>query len=344
MDRSALKTSPQAISLSRIPVGTARILRIFLWLLFPLLIWWVVKDIPLAAIVDVLKQVRFERLPILIGLNAVIFILFSSRWWLILSAFGYRRPFFSLAGYRLAAFGVTYFTPGPQFGGEPLQVYLLKRREALPTEIAVASVAVDKLLELLANFSFLLVGVIVILYSNVLTDSAAPALLFLPASLLVFPIGYLVALWFDRLPASWMVRKLTVWLRDSSRFKSAHQTINATEHQVARFCRQNPFILLVATSLSVLIWVLMVIEFRLMLQFLGASLNLFQVLIALTAARIAFLLPLPAGLGSLEAGQVMAMSLFGLNPGLGLSLSLIIRARDFLFGGIGLGLGGLLNR
>ena len=57
----------------------------------------------------------------------------------------------------------------------------------------------------------------------------------------------------------------------------------------------------------------------------------------MTAARIAFLLPAPGGLGVLEASQVLTFSALGLNPAVGLSLTLLIRVRD-----IALGTGGLL--
>ena len=113
---------------------------------------------------------------------------------------------------------------------------------------------------------------------------------------------------------------------------------------VSGFCRQNVRALLAGAGLSVGIWALMVFEFSLMLQFLGVQFNLVQILIALTAARIAFLLPFPAGLGALEAGQVIAMGLIGVSPAIGVSLSLLIRARDVLFGGVGLWLGGFYNR
>jgi uncharacterized protein (TIRG00374 family) len=344
MNSGAVNNSPQAISIPRMPNGSTKLLRIILWLLVPLVMWWAFKDVSLNEIGVVLQQVSITGILILIGINAIIFLLFTSRWWLILLAQGYRRPFFALTGYRLASFGVTYFTPGPQFGGEPLQVHLLGQRENLPTEVAAASVTLDKLLELIANFSFLLVGVMVILFSGILKRNAPVELLVLPASLLVFPISYLAALWYDRRPISWISGNLTTRFPGSSRLESAHQTIIATEHQVARFCKKNPIALLAAAVLSILIWSLMVYEFSLMLKFLGAPLTIFQVLVALTAARIAFLLPLPAGLGSLEAGQVMAMGLIGVNPALGLSLSLFIRARDVILGGVGLWLGGLLSR
>jgi hypothetical protein len=40
----------------------------------------------------------------------------------------------------------------------------------------------------------------------------------------------------------------------------------------------------------------------------------------------------------------MAMGLIGVNPALGVSLSLIIRLRDVILGGLGLWLGGVYSR
>jgi uncharacterized membrane protein YbhN (UPF0104 family) len=159
----------------------------------------------------------------------------------------------------------------------------------------------------------------------------------------VLPLTFLIALWYDRRPISWIMGKLHARFPSWDFMKSADQIVSDTEGQVAWFCKQNPVTLLAAALLSAFIWVLMVFEFRLMLQLLGVNLNLIQLLTALTAARIAFLLPLPAGLGSLEAGQILAMGLIGVNPILGLSLSLFIRVRDVVFGGLGLWVGGLLS-
>jgi uncharacterized membrane protein YbhN (UPF0104 family) len=65
-----------------------------------------------------------------------------------------------------------------------------------------------------------------------------------------------------------------------------------------------------------------------------------QTLAALTAMQIAFLLPLPGGLGALEASQVFALGAFGQSASAAISLTLLIRARDILIGGIGLLLAG----
>ena len=183
-----------------------------------------------------------------------------------------------------------------------------------------------------------------IIFGGTLNGATPLELLFLPLVLLILPAAYLIALRYGRLPVSATVKLLGDRVLESSSLSRIYQTLNETESQVSEFCQENSIELLAAAALSVGIWILMVIEFSLMLRFLGVGLNLAQVLIALTAARIAFLLPLPAGLGTLEAGQVMAMGLIGVNPVIGISLSLLIRVRDFVLGGLGLWLGGMYSR
>ncbi len=84
----------------------------------------------------------------------------------------------------------------------------------------------------------------------------------------------------------------------------------------------------------------MVGEYWLILQLLGTELTLLQTLAALAMARLAILFPLPGGLGVLEASQVVAMTVLGLDPAIGLSAGALIRLRDVQLGGLGLWWGG----
>jgi uncharacterized protein (TIRG00374 family) len=330
------------ISLRRRSYG--KIFRFLIWLLIPLVLWWSLKDISVAEVFNSLRMIGLEAVLILFMLNVLIFVLFTFRWWLILKAQGHKLSITTLISYRLAGFGVTYFTPGPQFGGEPLQVYLLNQREGMRTSVAAASVTMDKLLELLANFTFLLVGVAVIIFGGVLAVSSSAGLIFIPLLLLAIPALYLIALRNRKLPISSTASKLEHRFLNASWFTPINKNLKETEDLVSKFCQENTLGLVGAAALSIGIWLLMVLEFSLMLGYLGVNLSLAQILIALTAARIAFLLPLPAGLGTLEAGQVMAMGLIGVNPVIGISLTLLIRMRDVLFGGLGLWLGGIYSK
>lgn len=314
-----------------------------LWLAFPLLLWWALWQVPAGEILAVLGGLSLWAILVLIVVNTAILAMFSARWWLILRAQGHRLPYLSLAGYRLAAFGVTYVTPGPQLGGEPLQAYLLHRRMRVPGAEAVASVMLDKLLELLANFSFLLFGISITLGAGLLSSEIGSQALLLSLGLLALPGGYLLVLWRGRTPLT----RLAKWAAErfsGGRFDGVAGLAQTSEIQIARFVKESPGTILKAILLSVLIWIAIVFEFSLALAFLGIQMNLPQVIIALTAARIAFLLPVPAGLGTLEAGQVLVMQAIGFSPAVGISLSLLIRARDVVLGGFGLWLGGVLSR
>ena len=323
-------------------------IRHIIWLSLLALIAWALRDITFADVRGSLGRLSLVQVMALILLNIGILILFSSRWWLVLRAQGFRLPYFSLVLYRLAAAGINYFTPGPQFGGEPFQVYIVQQRHWVPGSLALASVTLDKLLELLANFTFLVIGVAIILEAGLFGREAGVQALLLVIGLFALPAGYMFILSRGKSPATWLAGYISVrqpavpgnrWLK----LKMAHLAIAGVEEKLAQFCRRNPRALVQAFFISALVWFAMVMEYWLMLHFLGLRLNVFQVIASLTAARLAYLLPIPAGLGVLEASQVMAMQALGIHPALGISISMLIRARDISFGATGLWLVGVFT-
>jgi uncharacterized membrane protein YbhN (UPF0104 family) len=135
----------------------------------------------------------------------------------------------------------------------------------------------------------------------------------------IYPLGALLRLAFSRFGnPKWM------------RF------IIATEQMAGRFCRRKPWALLTAASASLAAGVGMVTEYILITSFLGINLHLWQMIAAWTTSWLAFLVPLPGGLGSLEASQVFTLGAFGISAALAIGVTLLIRARDLLIGGLGL--------
>ena len=318
--------------------------RYLIWLVLLPLIVWALRDIPLQEVWDTLKGLSWGQIAFLAILNTVIVLLLSSRWWLLLRSLGHTLPYSSLVAYRQAAFGVSYFTPGPQFGGEPLQVYLTRNRHSIPGALAIAAVSLDKLLELIANFTFLAFGVFTILRGRLFGSLLPIEASIIAVGLLCLPLIYLFALWFGREPLSWFVEHIPTRYALLPRVRRIGQAVTSAEAQAKLFCQKKPLALLQAMLLSLLIWAVLVAEYWLALNFLGAELNLLQTIGVMTLARLAFLSPMPAGLGTLEASQVLAMGALGLNPALGLSISLLIRARDIIFASLGLLLGLYLYR
>ena len=323
-----------------------RILRppFFIALAFIPLLAWALRDLPFQEIGATLQRLSPFQLLALFTLNAFIFLLFSSRWWLILLALGYRLPYLALSGYRLSAFSISYFTPGTQFGGEPLQVHWLQNRHAVPGPQALAAVTLDKLFEVLANFTFLALGLLLAFKDSQIAGNLGPAALVLIAVLLALPLAYLLGLWSGRFPLTALAARLPGRLLERTALQKALPWISEGEQHIQLLVRRQPLTILSVLLLSGLIWVLLLAEYWLTLALLGVHVDLIQTIAALTAARIAFLTPLPGGIGALEASQVLAMQALGVNPAVGISLSLLIRARDVSFGLLGLFWAGMLSR
>lgn len=328
----------QLISFRRTGLG------LLLWLTIPLLMGWALRHIPLRELGAILGKLGGAQIAALIAVNALVMLTFSGRWWAILRGQGYSVPYLHLVGYRLAAFSISYFTPGPHLGGEPLQVLLLHKRAGVPAISAATSVALDKLLEMAVNFAFLALGVLVTLRIAAFDATAGVGAIALSLMLLTLPISFLMMVWAGRRPATWLlerfpkrVKRWTIW----------HRLADAAcmgEQEAARLYCERPFSVAKALGMSLLSWLALLAEYWLALHFLGLEVTLGQLISVATAARIAILMPLPGGLGSLEAGQVVMFGALGLNPAIGLSLALLVHARDVLFGGLGLWWGSMVLR
>lgn len=306
------------------------------WGAFPFLLWWLWKDVPLASVWQLLRQLALWQVLALIGLNGALTLLFSLRWWLILAALGYRLPYLKLAAYRLAGFAVSFLTPGPQFGGEPVQVYALARRERIPSAIALASVMLDRLLELLVNLAFLAFGILFVFTQGLLPHQTLAQVWLPVGALLALPSGYLGLLAAKQRPFTTLlgwIGRLGIAPRLLSQ---ALEMIRAAENQAADFCccRRGLFALVMGASLAV--WGLMMLEFWLSFRFLGLALSVQELLFALVAARLAMLLPMPGGMGAVEASQMLAARFLGFNPAYAVGIMLLARGRDLSLAALGL--------
>jgi uncharacterized protein (TIRG00374 family) len=267
-------------------------------------------------------------------INAGVILAMTARWWIILRADNPGIPFLPLIRYRLAVFGLSYFTPGPQVGGEPLQIYYLKRNHGLTFARATSAVIMDKLLEFLANFILIGLGITAAVRVGMIPGDGIQALgsLIPMTAILVWPVVHLVLLYRGQYPISSLLRAASPWIGNPAWVR----LITVSERMASSFTRRKLPALLTALFFSIAAWAGMAAEYFLMADYLNANLSFEQLLAALTAAMLAFLMPLPGGLGALEASQVYAWTALGYTPAIGISISLIMRARDILNGGVGL--------
>jgi uncharacterized membrane protein YbhN (UPF0104 family) len=199
---------------------------------------------------------------------------------------------------------------------------------------ATASVILDKLLELLANFFLLSLGLTAIVQAGILSTNGNSSWLSLIGLVLLclWPPIHIILLYRQRYPVSAILRSIPLVRKDSKLMRF----IAASERLAGAFCRRRLSSLLLAIAVSLCAGAGMVGEFALIVNFLHIQLPFWQTVSAWTAGWLSLLAPLPGGLGALEASQVFALGLFGISASTAISVTLIMRGRDILIGGIGL--------
>jgi glycosyltransferase 2 family protein len=310
----------------------------FVFILLAFLLWWSFHKAPLAEIWAAIRQLRVWQIAVILALNGLFYVVATLRWWIIIRADNRMIPFFPLLGVRISVFGVSYFTLGPQVGGEPLQVLALQRRYGLTFTHATATVLMDKILEFLVDFLLLATGLAAILRVGVLEQSGIRFSfdLLLLAFLLLWPPLHLTLLYKRHYPLSGLVRRLPFINKHSKPVRF----MRAAEKLAGRFCQRHPSRLLAAGIFSVLAGAGMLLDYALMTTFLNIPLPLWKMTAGWMMGWVSLVMPLPGGLGALEASQVYTLGKFGFSAAAALSLTLAMRGRDMFIGGIGLLLAG----
>ncbi len=298
------------------------------------LLYFALRNAPLIEIWNAIRQLKFWQIAVLAIINIIIYTLVTLRWWIIIRAENKSISFLPLVLVRVAVFGISYFTLGPQVGGEPLQVLYLQRKYGMTCTRATSTVIMDKLLEFLANFFLLVFGSMAVLQAGLIsTNGSKPIVSLIPlAALLAWPPIHIMLMLRGIYPIGTVLRLA------SSRFGNPKwlRFLIAAERMAGKFCQRNPRALLMAVAISLTAGAGMVSEYMLITTFLGIDLHGWQTFAAWTTSWLAFLVPLPGGLGALEASQVFTLGAFEISAALAIGVTLLIRARDLLIGSFGL--------
>lgn len=316
-------------------------LQALIWLIVVGLVAWTLSQVPLAEAWQALRRLTLPQIMVLLIVNALMMMLFSARWWILLETLGHRVPYLALSMHRLAGFSVSYFTPGPQVGGEPLLVILLRKHHRVPLVTATTSIGVDRLIEIAINMAMLLTGSMIVLQGTLLSGMSLPVTAAIVIPLTIIPFAYIFALLTGRQPLTVMLGWLPGGLKDQPVVTQIIEASAESEAQATAVLRGKPGAVFAAVVVSLISWLAIIGEYWLVLHFIGLTITPLDLVTLLVVTRIAFLAPLPSGLGALEASQVFAFTALGFTPAAGITASLIIRGRDILFGLVGLWWAGL---
>ncbi len=256
------------------------------------------------------------------------------RWQLILEAQGDRVPYRKLLAPKFVGYTISFLTPGLYVGGEPVRAYLLKKTTKVRLSHGMASIMVDKILDFTYPLPFLVAALIYAIFEYNISWGAVSifvlALIVLIGLLILFYIQtYRGKGFFSMLIRIFHLDKLKVIRKYLDKFLYF-------EKLIITFFNKKPKLFIEGLLLSLLGGVLVFVQFYVILYALGITAGLWQILVMMVFMILAFLVPIPASLGSLETGQAIVFSALKYTPSLGIAFSLVLRVVELVKVGIGL--------
>ncbi len=263
------------------------------------------------------------------------FALYVYRWRVIVNKGlppDHKLSFLRLYLHRMSGYAFMYLLPLSFFGSEPIRVGLL-HEDGVPLEHATSSVVIDLAFETTAFILFIAIGLVLAVVEGVSLGNTG-----LVASVALGLFAVIIGSFYYATVSGKGFFGPLFRLLGLHRFKRLHGAedwLKRMEGQMTGFLRDKPLMILWLLFLSFLMISFRVFENWFIAHFLGVSLNFTQALLSSTIPGFVLLLPVPGGLGFLEASNTGLFALLGVTIN-ALALVLIIRLRDLVFMAIGL--------
>ena len=305
------------------------------WLVGCSLVFFTVRELPLAGILERLGEISPLRLVGLLAINSLILFLSVKRWQILAQAFDIQLSLAHLFKVRQAGNTISFVTPGPQFGGEPLQLYWLRQSHEIPMDISLAILGADRFMEIFINLSILLLSVIFIFYTDIEVNLSKTFLfIFLTVSILT-----MLLVLFLRQP-EWLENIFkSLFSRFTHTVSNSNESQNASSSwgRILTKIEKNKSKVILAATIALLGWIALLFELLMMMEALGVSSNFYEVIFVMLGIRIALLMPIPGGVGTIEASLFWSFEILGLTLAGAGGLIALSRLRDVIVLFIGIG-------
>lgn len=300
----------------------------FLWLAAIALAVLALRKLPLSELLHTAFQLSPWQLLAWIALNLLILLLSAQRWRQLLLALATPVSRMRLLSNRLAGQTISFLTPGPQFGGEPLQVFWLVRGERVALHRALLSLSLDRLIELWVNFSLLMLGIVFVLGA---TDNRLPqGQLALGALVLLLALNSALLFLLLRRPQSWLptLKRWCQHWQQHPRLAGLDIQWEQLDRDLSLMPVEHLKLLLRCLLLSLLGWAAILAELWWLMNCADIHTDPAGFALLAVSIRLAMLLPLPGGIGTIEAAVLWALSTFGAGSIAAATLILLMRSRD----------------
>ncbi|MFH1182542.1 MAG: lysylphosphatidylglycerol synthase transmembrane domain-containing protein [Candidatus Woesearchaeota archaeon] len=267
---------------------------------------------------------------IFLASSLVEFFVIALKWYYIVKSEGGSISFKQAFSYRLMGQSLNYITPAARMGGSPWMAYLLKKHCGMRMSRGLSTVLIDRALELgvelVLGSAFVFA---IILFVPLPAEIKMFGIIFIAAAIL-FSGLFFIALLKDWKPLS-AVFRLFARISKHRIVQWAKEKAVKVERYMRLFFRFRKRDSLRTIGLNSFVWAFRFLEYKLALLVFGYDASPALLFGAMLIWGLAGLVPIPAALGVLEAGQMSLFVAFGAKPDIGLALALALRARDILF-------------
>ncbi len=280
-----------------------------------------------------LRQFKLLHFGVFVFLSLLNFMLYTLRWHIIIKkTYNHKLSFWQLFMHRMSGFAVSYITPTAQTGGEPLRAMLL-HKDGVPSKTAASSVIIDKGLEFAALFIFIGAGIAIALIEGSLSESMQIFFAILLAALVVLVFWF----YFSSVKNIGFFSSVLRFFRLNKfkKIKSLEEKIIEVEEEMANFYKHHARAFILLVGISIVITSFLLLEHWLIARFMGVNMTFMQTFLVSTIPYIAFMIPIPGGIGILEGGHAAMFAALGISIN-AFVLVFIIRIRDLFFVFIGL--------
>lgn len=247
------------------------------------------------------------------------------RWAILLAGFCVETRLGALTAYRAAGHTIAALVPSARLGGEPLRAYLLARA-GVPTPQAIASIGVDRTIEVGVAAPLAVVFALILIQYGVPALGGAAVTLAVGATALAVGIFATVR----RLKRGAGLVSTLATSTGLARLRAMADrldAVRAAELEAGRLIDQGGRIG-VAVGLTLVASLLVLLEYHLLLVAFGLPAGPVAVVAAIFATGTARSLPVPAGVGVLEGAQMWMFGMLGHDPAVGLAVGLAVRLRE----------------
>jgi uncharacterized protein (TIRG00374 family) len=245
---------------------------------------------------------------------------------LIIKRLNHRIHLHCLFPLQLIKFSISYITPFSNNGGEPLQIYLLKKKYRVPYSKATAAVILEAILKLAVSLFFMAFACIYFLFTTTLILKFTFLLL-----LSVFVL--LIALFFYQ-----TVKKKGFLAFAGERFKLNKLNFYQKRTKIIKnidkctifFFHRYPRDFILTILIAFLTMGTYFARFYLIILFLGYSMSMLEIILVFSITQLMLLVPIPTLLGVHEAGQSAISLITNIPMETGVSFVIILRVINLI--------------